>query len=65
MKAYIKAISYYLPERIVTNEELVAEFPEWTVEKIANKVGVLERRVADIDETSADIAICAAEKLFS
>ena len=65
MKAYIKAISYYLPERIVTNEELVAEFPEWTVEKIANKVGVLERRVADKDETSADIAICAAEKLFS
>ena len=61
---YIKAISYYLPERIVTNEELVAEFPEWTVDKIADKVGVHERRVADDGETSADLAIKAAELLF-
>ena len=39
-KAYIKAISYYLPDREVTNEELVREFPEWSVEKVADKVGV-------------------------
>jgi len=32
MKAYIKAISYYLPETVVTNEELIKEFPEWSVE---------------------------------
>ena len=46
MKAYIKDIAYYLPERVVTNEELVKEFPEWSVEKIADKVGVIERHVA-------------------
>ena len=34
MKAYIKALSYYLPETVLTNNELVEEFPEWTVEKI-------------------------------
>ena len=39
--AFIKAISYYLPEKIVTNEELVKDFPEWTVEKVAGKVGVI------------------------
>ncbi|MDE6300845.1 MAG: ketoacyl-ACP synthase III [Muribaculaceae bacterium] len=64
MKPYIKAISYYLPERIVTNEELVADFPEWTVEKIADKVGVSQRHVAADSETATDLAIKAAEKLF-
>ena len=65
MKAYIKGISYYLPERVVTNEELVMEFPEWTVDKIAAKVGVRERHVAANDETSVDLAVKAAETLFS
>lgn len=64
MEAYIKDIAYYLPERVVTNEELVKDFPEWSVEKIAEKVGVNERRVASEDETATDMAICAAEKLF-
>lgn len=38
--AFIKALSYYLPERVLTNEQLVAEFPEWSIEKVAQKVGV-------------------------
>ena len=41
--AFIKAISYYLPEKVVTNEELVKEFPEWSVDKVAQKVGTGER----------------------
>lgn len=65
MKAFIKAIEYYLPERIVTNEELVQEFPEWTVEKIATKVGVNQRHVTTNEETATDLAIKAAEKLFT
>lgn len=64
MKAYIKDIVYYLPERVVTNEELVEEFPEWSVDKIADKVGVLERHVAAPNETASDMAIKAAEVLF-
>lgn len=64
MKAFIKAIEYYLPDRIVTNENLVQEFPEWTVEKIATKVGVNKRHVASKEETATDLAIKAAEKLF-
>lgn len=65
MNAYIKDIAYYLPERVVTNEELVKEFPEWSVEKIAEKVGVLERHVAAPDETATDMAVKAAEVLFA
>lgn len=64
MKAYIKAVSYYLPEKTITNEDLVKEFPEWTVDKIAGKVGVSERHITSENETAADIATMAAEKLF-
>ena len=62
--AYIKAISYYLPDRVVTNEELVREFPEWSVDKVAQKVGVDSRHVAAEDETAGDMAEKAARKLF-
>ena len=63
-KAFIKDIAYYLPQNTVTNEELVKEFPEWSVDKIAEKVGVLERRVV-VDETATDLAVMAAERLFA
>ena len=63
-KAFIKDIAYYLPLNTVTNEELVKEFPEWSVDKIAEKVGVLERRVV-VDETATDLAVMAAERLFA
>ena len=62
--AFIKAISYYLPEKAVTNEELVKEFPEWSVEKVAQKVGVDSRHVAEENETAGDLAEKAARKLF-
>lgn len=62
--AYIKAISYYLPERLVTNEELVKEFPEWSVDKVAQKVGVDARHLAAPSETAGDMAEKAARKLF-
>jgi len=65
MEAYIKAISYYLPETVLTNEELIKEFPEWSVEKIVNKVGIDQRHIAEPEETSADLATKAAEKLFA
>ena len=62
--AYIKAISYYLPEKVVTNEELVKEFPEWSVDKVAQKVGVESRHLAAKGETAGDLAEKAARKLF-
>ena len=65
MQAYIKAITYVLPDKEVTNEDLVAEFPEWSVEKIADKVGINKRYIAAANETSADLAVKAAERLFA
>jgi len=62
--AFIKAISYYLPEKVVTNEDLVKDFPEWSVEKVAQKVGVDSRHLAAENETAGDMAEKAARKLF-
>lgn len=65
MSAFIKAISYYLPQEVLSNEEISRHFPEWSTEKIAQKVGITERHVAGRDETAGDMAFHAAEKLFS
>lgn len=64
MDAYLKAISYYLPEKIITNRDLAKEFSEWTAEKITAKIGVDERHVVKDNETALDLAVNAAEKLF-
>lgn len=63
-EAYIKAISYYLPEKILTNTELAILFPEWSAEKIASKVGIRQRHIAAEEETATDMAVKAAESLF-
>lgn len=64
-KAYIKAVDYYLPERILTNDQIAQKFPEWSAEKVASKVGITERHLSGENETAADMAYQAAEKLFS
>lgn len=63
-KVYLKAVSYYLPKLLLTNEDLVKKFPEWTVEKVASKIGINERHIVTESETASDLATLAAEKLF-
>lgn len=65
IKVYIKDIAYYLPKTVLTNEQIAQEFPEWSAEKVANKVGITERHIAADDETATDMAYHAAEKLFA
>ena len=65
MKALIKDIAYYLPVQVLTNEQIAAEFPEWSAEKVANKVGITERHISAPDETATDMAYQAAERLFA
>jgi 3-oxoacyl-[acyl-carrier-protein] synthase-3 len=64
MKAYLNHISYYLPEKVLSNEDLRDEFPDWSVEKIANKIGINERHIAADDEFSSDMGVKAANRLF-
>lgn len=65
MKVYINAINYALPEGILSNEQIAKDFPEWTVEKIEKKLGIKQRHIVSESETASDIAIKAAEQLFS
>lgn len=61
----IKAISYYLPDRPLTNNDLNTQFPEWSADKISGKTGIFERRIAGESEFSSDMACKAAENLFA
>ena len=63
--SYISKISYYLPSAVLTNEDLNRDFPEWSVEKISKKTGIYKRTIAAENETSGDMAIEAARKLFA
>ncbi len=63
-RAYIKEVSYYLPKKILKNIDLIKEFPEWSVEKVTNKIGISERHISAENETSLDMAVRAAENLF-
>ncbi len=64
MRVAIGAIEYYLPEKVVTNGALAAEFPEWSIEKIQRKTGILERHIAAPSECSSDLGYQAANRLF-
>ena len=63
--AYISDLSCHLPGRVVTNEELHRENPDWDTERIASKTGIESRRIAAEDETAADLAFSAAEQMFA
>ncbi len=63
-EAFLAHISFHLPEKRLTNEDLVREFGTWTSGKIKAKTGISERRIAEGMPVSA-LASEAAEKLFS
>ena len=62
--AFIKALSYYLPERIVTNEELSLELNDPKIDSLSRQSGVIVRHVISPEQTSSDLAVLAAKKLF-
>lgn len=64
MSAFISAISYYLPETILSNQDLVEQFPEWSVDKIAKKIGVMNRHTVKEGQCASDLAEQAAKQLF-
>lgn len=62
----IQSIAYHLPEKVITNSDLVKEFPFLSEEDIFRKTGVRKRYVRNIgiNETGSDLGFHAAEKLF-
>ena len=61
----IRSIASALPERRVTNEDLVRENPSWDMAAVTERAGVRTRRVAAPDETSFDLSVRACEELFA
>jgi 3-oxoacyl-[acyl-carrier-protein] synthase-3 len=64
LDAYVAGIAGYAPAHRVTNADLARENPGWDVERIGGKVGITSRRIADPDETAADLAYAAAVRLL-
>ena len=62
--AYIKAISYYLPENQLTNKDLCALFPNVSEEEIFYKSGVKTRHIASQEQTALELGIASAKTLF-
>ena len=60
----VRGISWCLPERFETNEDLVREFGAWTPEKIYKKTGVVKRHIADADKPVSHYLTMAGEKFF-
>ena len=60
MTVGILGLGAYLPERVMTNDEW-AEHVDTSDEWITSRTGIRERRVAAEDESTADLAVRAAE----
>jgi 3-oxoacyl-[acyl-carrier-protein] synthase-3 len=63
--AIVAAIATHLPSQVLGNDELAALFPEWPAEKILEKTGISERRIAAAGETALDLGTEAARKLIA
>ncbi len=62
---HITHISYFLPEKTLTNDDLAIEYESnWNSKKIYKKTGIKSRHIATT-ETTSQLAARAAEKLFS
>lgn len=65
LHASVASIEYYLPKTVVSSQDLAAEFPEWSVDKIEQKTGIQQRHISGPDECSSDLAEKAALALFA
>lgn len=65
MQVGISAIRYHLPDTVLDNAALAAGNPKFQPDKVKAKTGIDRRHVAGPDETAADLAVAAAERLFA
>ena len=56
-------IAFKLPEAVLTNDDLVGFYPEWTAEKIIAKTGIAQRHISK-SEAAIDLAEQAVKSLF-
>jgi len=64
MAAGISALSYALPDGVLSHEELQRRFGVKEMDRIILNTGILSRRVCLNNECASDLAFSAAKKLF-
>lgn len=64
MNTFLNYLTYYIPEDVLTNEQLKKEFPGWNVDELYHTTGVAQRHIAPPGVLPSDMAVKAAEKLF-
>lgn len=63
-RAAIRAIASHLPEQILSNAQLAAEFENWSADDILAKTGIASRHIAAPGECASDLGVAAAKRLF-
>ncbi|HEY3632931.1 MAG TPA: beta-ketoacyl-ACP synthase III [Jatrophihabitantaceae bacterium] len=61
----IRGLGHYQPANVITNDDLVARGVDTNDEWIRSRVGIVERRYADPDETIVDMAEHASSKAMA
>lgn len=65
MGVKIHSIEYYLPEKVITNDELELKNIKWKAEKVYNKTGIRQRHIVKNNETALNLAVKAGEKALN
>ncbi len=61
----ISGMDCQLPDRIISNEELIERFPHTNMESFLKVIGIQQRRAVRPDETASDLAFQAADRLLN
>ena len=64
MSTKIKQIEYYLPEKVISNEDLYKEFSNYEPSQIESKIGIRNRHIVSVNETALDLAYNVSEKIL-
>lgn len=64
MGSRISHLEYYLPEKVVTNEDLSNELEGFKIDK-ALRIGINQRHIASDNQTSVDLAYEVGKKILS
>ena len=64
-QAEIIGIASYLPEKILSNQEIARSRPDWDMVRIEEKTGIRQRHIAAPTECASDMAVKAASTLLS
>lgn len=65
MFAKITGVGSYLPDRVVTNDDLVAQGVDTSDEWVATRTGIRSRHFAEAGQTSSDLAFHAANRALA